>query len=150
MRGDVRCAIITDFPERFRDTERVLLGDAKTPYIVEQTRLVKGAVLIKLRDVSTRTDAEKLRGQTLYVPDDEAVVLDEGTYFWHQIIGLDVRTIDGEALGRIVEILPTGSNDVYVVRSGAGELLIPAIKDVVRNVDLDQRVMTVELIDGLR
>jgi 16S rRNA processing protein RimM len=126
------------------------VGPDKDPYRVERARLVKGAVILQLDGVRTREEAESLRGATLYVPEGEAVQLDEGTYFWYQIIGLTVRSTEGEALGQIVEILQTGSNDVYVVRSDSGELLIPAIQDVVRSVDLDQGVMTVELIEGLR
>ncbi len=150
IRGEVRCAILTDFPERFQHTKRVLAGARKTPYEVERARLVKGAVVLKLLGVDSRDDADRLRGLTLYVPDQEAVVLDDGSYFWYQIIGLKVESTQGEALGTIAEIIQTGSNDVYVVKSDSGELLLPAIHDVVRDVNLEHGVITVELIDGLR
>jgi len=117
---------------------------------VERARLVRGAVVLKLSDVASRDEADRLRGQTLYVPDSEAVPLDEGSYFWYQIIGLRVLTTDGEELGRIDEIIATGSNDVYVVRSGKQELLVPAIRDVVQRVDLERGIVTVELMEGLR
>ena len=71
------------------------------------------------------------------------------SFFWHQIIGLTVRTVDGQELGKIAEIMETGSNDVYVVKSDERELLLPAIKDVVREIDLTSGVMTVELLEGL-
>jgi len=150
IHGEVRCAILTDFPDRFRTTRQVFLGDRKTPRSVERWRLVRGAVILKLSDVETRADAERLQGSHLFVPLDDAVRLDADSYFWYQIIGLDVRTVDGEALGKVVDILETGSNDVYVVRSADGQVLIPAIHEVVRSIDVDAGVMTVRLLDGLR
>jgi 16S rRNA processing protein RimM len=111
---------------------------------------VKGAVVLKLTEVSTRAQAEELRGVVISIPEAEAVPLDDGSYFWYQIVGLTVRSTEGESLGEVVDILQTGSNDVYIVRSESGELLIPAIQDVVRDVDLEHGVITVELIEGLR
>ena len=75
--------------------------------------------------------------------------LPEGQYYHHQIIGLEVRTTSGELIGTVAEILPGKSNDNYIVRGATGEILIPAIEDVVRSVDLDRRCMTIEPIEGL-
>jgi 16S rRNA processing protein RimM len=149
IRGEVRCEVITDFPERFRSTSRLFLGSVHTPVDVERARSQKGSLLLKLADVDTRDAAERLRGVTLSVPGTEAVPLPPGTYFWHDIIGLRVVTTAGDDLGQVAEILQTGGNDVYVVKRGDAELLIPAIKDVVRGVDLGAGVMTVEMMEGL-
>jgi len=149
IRGEVRCQVITDFPERFERTPRLFAGNARQPVDVERSRVDRRVVLLKLNGVDTREDAEKMRGQTLYIHESDAVQLPPDSFFWHQIIGLTVRTVDGQELGTITEIMETGSNDVYVVKSGERELLLPAIKDVVREIDLDSGVMTVELLEGL-
>ncbi|MBM2809564.1 MAG: ribosome maturation factor RimM [Chloroflexi bacterium] len=149
IRGEVRCEVITDFPERFRSTKRLFLGAAHTPVDVERARSQKGGLLLKFADVDTRNAAERLRGVTLSIPGTEAVALPPGSFFWHDIIGLRVLTTAGDDLGQVAEILQTGGNDVYVVKRGDAELLIPAIKDVVRDVDLGAGVMTVELMEGL-
>jgi len=149
IKGEARCAILTDFPERFRKTRMLFLGAERRRFEVEQARLQRGSVLIKLAGVDDRAAAEHLRGVTLYVPEAEAVILPEGSYFWHQIIGLQVQTVEGSALGQISEILETGSNDVYVVQGPRGELLLPAIRDVIQNVDLERGLITVALMEGL-
>lgn len=106
-------------------------------------------MVLKLAGIETRSQAEALRGAPLAVRREQAVALPPETYFWYQIIGLEVVDLDGRQLGRVAEVLRTGSNDVYVVRSGDRELLLPAIRDVVRAIDLDQGRMTVELLPGL-
>jgi 16S rRNA processing protein RimM len=109
----------------------------------------RGRVLIKLEGAASRGDAEALVGATLYIPESEAVRLPPGAYFWHDIVGLQVRSRDGLELGAIAEILETGSNDVYVVRGPRGEVLIPATHEVVQRIDLEAGIMEIEIIEGL-
>jgi 16S rRNA processing protein RimM len=149
VRGEVRCEVITDFPERFRRTRRLFAGAGHREWTVERARLMKDALLLKLEGIDSREEAERLRGIVLYVPDEDAIPLPEHTYYWHQIIGMRVRTHDGQELGTVADILPTGSNDVYVVRGEGRELLLPAIHDVIREVDVPGGVLTVELLEGL-
>ena len=148
-RGEVKAEVITDFPERFASTTAVHLGPDHRRYEVESHRFLEDAVVLKLRGVDTIDQAEALRGKLVEVPEEEAVKLPEDHYFWHQILGLQVVTVEGELLGKVDEILQTGSNDVYVVHGPRGELLIPAIKQVVRSVDLAEGKITVELLPGL-
>ena len=89
-------------------------------------------------------------GEWMTVPGASSPALSEGEYFHFQLLGLQVFTEEGERLGRVCEILETGSNDVYVVSGDGGELLLPALADVIRRVDLAERVMVVDLPDGLR
>ncbi len=86
----------------------------------------------------------------MWVEEKDLPELEEGEYYSYQLIEMKVETIQGEYLGEIKEIIPTGSNDVYVVRDGTEEILIPAIKDVVKEIDLEKRLVKVELLDGLR
>jgi len=149
VRGEIRCEILTDFPERLKTTSRLYSGDSHTLLVVERARLQGPGAILKIAGVDSRDDAQRLRGQTLSVPEAEAVPLSEGTFFWHQIIGLRVRTVDGQELGTVTEILQTGGNDVYVVRDERREVLVPAIKDVVKEIDLSARQISVELLEGL-
>lgn len=105
--------------------------------------------MIKLAGIEDRTAAEQLRGALLQVPLEQAVRLPPGSYYWHQILGLQVIERGGRVLGTVREILTTGSNDVYVVRSDERELLLPAIRDVIREIDLERGVIVVELLPGL-
>jgi 16S rRNA processing protein RimM len=89
-------------------------------------------------------------GQWLTAPPETSPQLPEGEYFHYQILGLRVITEEGEELGEVMEIIETGSNDVYVVSGEKGELLVPAISQVVREIDLNSQVMTVSLLEGLR
>jgi 16S rRNA processing protein RimM len=108
-------------------------------------------LLVKLDTINDRTEAKTLRGQPLTVPQEESEPLPEGYYYHFQILDMEVQTDEGERLGIIKEILETGSNDVYVVGlSGQRGILIPAIEDVILDVDLKQNLMTVQLPDGLR
>jgi 16S rRNA processing protein RimM len=152
VRGDVRCAILTDFPERFKRGLGIFVGAKRVPHQIERARLDHKGVVLKLSEVDDRDAAEALRGAELCVAEKDAVRLPRGTYFWHQIIGLRVRTTEGQVLGTVADILETGSADVYVVQPdppAQGELLLPAIKDVVQNIDLRQGEITVALIEGL-
>ena len=149
IRGEVRCELITDFPDRLKRTKQLFRGEAHVPVELERVRLDKNAAIVKLSGVESRTEAERLRGQMLYVPVSEAVPLPGDSYFWHQIIGLKVRSDAGQELGEVADIMQTGSNDVYVVRKDRTELLLPAIKDVVQEIDLAGGVMTVHLMEGL-
>ena len=101
--------------------------------------------------VNNRTHAESLRGAILTISRDEVGPLPEGSYYHFQVIGIGVWTEDGEFLGEVRQILPTGVNDVYVVRdSGEKEVLVPSLESVVLDVDLGENRMVVRLPEGLR
>jgi 16S rRNA processing protein RimM len=150
LSGELKVRIETDDPERFFVLEWAYLGDERRRMRVESVRLFKGVALLRLEGVADRTAAEAFRGQYVQVIAGDALPLAEGEYYFHQIEGLRVRSDTGEELGRVHEILATGANDVYVVRGSEGELLLPAIKEVILDVDLEQGIMTVHLLEGLR
>ena len=148
IKGDVKVEILSDAPSRFADDSVVHLKGK--PVKVQHSRRLKGILLVKLDNVADRTAADALRGQLLTVPEADAEPLPEGAFYHFQIMGVPVRTVDGEDLGRIAEIIATGANDVYVVRlEGRRDILIPAMEDVVLSVDLEGDGMTVQLPDGL-
>lgn len=152
VRGEVRVKPLTDFPDRFMSTKRLYIpaGEGRKAYAVERVRPHGGLFIIKLADVSDRNAAEGLRGSLMQVPREEAVPLPEGTYYVFDLVGCDVVTPEGRRLGQIVDVFPTGANDVYHVRSDAGkELLLPAVKEVVLRVDVDEGIVVVDPPAGI-
>ena len=148
IKGDIKVEIFSDSPSRFADDSVVHLKGKAVK--VQHARRSKGILLVKLYSVNDRTTADGLRGQLLTVPEADAEPLPEGAYYHFQIMDMPVHTAEGEELGRIVEIIETGANDVYVVRlEGRRDVLIPALEDVVLSIDLEGNGMTVQLPDGL-
>lgn len=148
--GELKVAIDTEQPDRFLQLGEVYLGDGLVCFKVQRARLHRGQALLQLRGIADRNAAEAWRGAHVSVSMDDALPLEEGQYYCHQIEGLDAVTIEGEKLGRVTEVLATGANDVYVVRGDQGELLLPAVKDVILRVDLQAGILVVRLPEGLR
>jgi 16S rRNA processing protein RimM len=150
LAGEVQVQILTDFPDRFDMLKTVYLGEHYTAAVLESQRRHGRRILLKFEGCDDREEAEKLRGELIYVPVDEAVPLEEDEYYVHEIVGLQAWTTEGEYLGRIEEVIHTGSNDVYVVRDSVRETLIPALSDVVLKIDTEQGRIEVQLMKGLR
>ena len=118
--------------------------------MVENTRTAGQTVLFKFRGVDSRETAEALRGQHLMIPENEVYPLPEGSYYYFQLKGLSVYDQERGYLGILQDILETGANDVYSIKSEEnGEILIPAIKEVVLRVDLEKKEMRIKLLAGL-
>lgn len=117
--------------------------------LVQQARLDRDAWLVQLQGLTSRNDAEPYRGDLLEAADNDVLRDDDESYFVHEIVGLRAVTEDGRELGRVVQVLDTGSNDVYVIGEGKAEVLVPAIAEVVRSIDLAAGVMVVVPIEGM-
>jgi len=146
-RGDLKVEPLTDFPERFAPGCSLYVEGIA--HIIERSRWHKGKVYIKLSGIDSTAAAEALRQRFLEVPEEELKPLSEDEYYQFQIVGLKVRTTEGQPLGKVTQILRTGSNDVFVVQGEGGELLIPALDDVIKAIDLDGGWIEVELVEGL-
>lgn len=110
----------------------------------------QGFPMMLFAGYTNRTAAESLRGELIEVDADDLPELPDGEYYIDDLVGLEVVTVDGESIGRLAEVLETGANDVYVIRrEGAKDVLLPAIPDVVREVDIAGGRMTVRLLEGL-
>ena len=116
---------------------------------VEHTRFHNGYIFLKLGQCRDRSTAEEWIGAELGIDSKDLWPLKKGEYYRFQIEGLKVITEEGECLGKVTEIIPTGSNDVYVVKKGKKEYLLPAIKDVIKLIDLEKKVIIVHLLEGL-
>ena len=147
--GVLNIELLSDLPGRF-DVGRELLVNGVARPIRDARQTGPSTALVRLEGINSRGQAAELAGKYLSALPDENPALDDGEFFHYQLIGLQVRAEDGELLGELQEILETGSNDVYIVRGPAGEILIPAIAHVVLDVDVSAGTMLVRLPDGLR
>lgn len=147
LRGEIKVEPLTDFPERFAPGERLWL--AGTERRVERSRRQNRVVFLKLEGIESPEAIAPLRGCFLELPEAARAALEPGAYYQSDIIGLAVETTSGAPLGRVVEFLPTGANDVLVVRGEQGESLIPMIEDVVREVDVAGGRLVIEPVAGL-
>lgn len=145
IRGEVKVQPLTDDPRRFTALETVYLDDRGTRSLqVQSARAAAGWAYLKIAGVDDRDAAETLRGTRLYVDRAHAVSLEADTYFVVDLIGCDVVDLSGARVGEIADVLQPGGNDVYVVKGPGGERLIPAIRQVVRAVDVAAGVVTVD------
>lgn len=155
VQGELRIRILTDYPERIGQLKVVYMGtsaDAPNlkPYPVEGMRLHQDYGLLKLHGINTRSKADRLRNMLILVNIENAVPLEEGEFYLFELLGLEVRTEDGESLGTITEVLETGANDVYVLDSPRyGEVLIPATDETILQTDIAGGVVVVRLPEGL-
>ena len=149
--GAVSIKVLSHVPGRF-DAGRILLSaDGSAHHIAGSRETGPDTRLLWLEGLRSRSQAAALTGAWLSAQPDADPAAEEGVYFHYQLLGMAVRTEEGELLGEIAEILETGSNDVYIIRGGPdGELLLPATSQVVRAVDVAARSMTVRLLEGLR
>jgi 16S rRNA processing protein RimM len=152
IRGEVKVIPLTDSQDRFDALKQVYLdrNGSLDRLKVEGVKHFKSAVVLKLQGIDTVEAAEATRGMFLLVDRKNAVRLPSGSYFICDILGSDVQDLSGASLGRLAEVLHTGSNDVYVVRNDAGrEMLLPALKSVVKEVSVEAGVIKVIVPEGL-
>lgn len=152
VRGEVKVFPTTDDANRFKKLKNVILDTGKEQLDLEiaQVKFFKNLVILKFKGIDNINDIEKYKGKSLYVTRENAVKLKKNEYFIADLIGLKAVSEDGTELGKITYVLQTGANDVYVVQQEDGqEVLIPAIRDCVLNVDLEAGIMTLHLLDGL-
>ncbi len=153
VRGEVKVFPTTDDPTRFKKIKKVLLdnGKEKRELEITQVRFFKNQVILKFKGIDDINEVEKYRQADLYVTREHAIPLQKNEYYVADLIGLSVITDEEEAIGEITDVMQTGANDVYVVEDQSGkEILIPAISDCIKQVDLENQLMRVHLLPGLR
>ncbi len=151
LKGMVKVTSYAESIESFRRVSslRVQGRDGPVVLALEEARQHKKGVLLKFKGRDRIEDVTDLVGLTLYMDKKDLPTLEEGEYYWHELIGMEVRTEAGTEVGTLERILDTGSHDVYVVRKGKRETLIPAIRDVIREVDVPGRGMVIHVVEGL-
>ena len=152
VRGEVKVFPTTDDPVRFKKLKKVILdtGKEKLDLEVEHVKFFKQFVIVKFKEFDNINDIERYKRCTLLVTRENAVPLEEDEYFVADMIGMKVITEDGTEFGTLSDVMETGANDVYVIDSKEhGEVLMPAIKECVLNVDMESGIITVHLMNGL-
>ncbi|RJQ30226.1 MAG: 16S rRNA processing protein RimM [Peptococcaceae bacterium] len=149
--GEVRVLPLTDFPERFLNMQHVCLfsGNTHRKLFVEDARLYRQFIVMKFKEIDDMEAAVSLKGSLIQVTRDELVPLPADNYYVFDLIGLTVFTEEGLPLGKVTEVLKTGANDVYIVETGEKPILLPALKSVVQEINLEAGRMTVKLPEGL-
>ncbi|HEC98549.1 MAG TPA: 16S rRNA processing protein RimM [Nitrospirae bacterium] len=151
VKGEFIVLPLTFSPERFDDVSRVhiKLDDEIKEFTLEYSKPYGRTIIMKLLEINSPEEATSLRGGQLMVPEEESPPLPEDVYYYYQIIGLKVFTVDGVYIGGVSDIIETGSNDVYVVRDEEKEYLIPAIRDVIKDIDIGNRRIIISPEAGL-
>ena len=152
IKGFVKVNPFTDNINRFDDLKKVYIKNKSQKYEleIEEVKYHKNMVLIKFKGIDKVEDAESLRNSYILVNRKDEKDLDEGTYYIVDLLGLDVYTDEDELLGKLEYIYNTGSNDIYVVKNELGkQILLPAIKDVIKEINIENRKIIVHIINGL-
>ena len=153
VRGEVKVFPTTDDPTRYKQLKTVLVDNGKEQleWEISNVRFFKQMVIVKFKDVDNIDDVLKYKGARLLIARENAVKLEEDEYFRADLFGLQALDEHGVFLGTIKDVLSTGANDVYVIQQEVGaDILVPAIKECILKVDLEQRQMMVHLLPGLK
>ena len=152
LKGEVKVYPTTDYPERFEEIKEVLLeaGREKLPLHIQSVRYFKNLVILKFKEFHHINDIEKYKQCSLWVTRENATPLYEDEYYIADLIGCKTYLEDGSYFGELTDVMETGANDVYVVNMEDGkEVLIPAIKDCILDVDIEEEKIIIHLLDGL-
>ena len=152
VRGEVKVFPTTDDVNRFKKLKQVILDTGKEtmPLEIQSVKFFKQFVILKFKGIDNINDIEKYKRCSLYVTREHAVALEEDEYFIADMIGMEVCTEDGNIFGTLKDVIETGANDVYVIENAEhGEVLVPAIKECIRSVDIEKGQMMIHLMDGL-
>ena len=151
IRGEVKVFPTTDDPMRFKKLKKVFLdtGRERLELEVQSVRFFKQFAIVKFKGIDNINDIEKYKGKGIFVPREDAVPLDEDEYYIADLIGMEVFTEDGH-FGVVRDVMETGANEVYIIESDEhGEVLIPAIRQCVLDVNVEEKKMKIRLMDGL-
>jgi 16S rRNA processing protein RimM len=151
IHGELKVRLLSDIPNRFAERSVVYLGPDHWRHVIKSVRPYKGNMnLLGLEHVNDTHTAEALCSLDICIPLAELAQLPPGSYYQHEIIDLQVYTLNGYDVGKIVDIIVTGSNDVYIVKTAGGkQVLIPAIRDVIKEIDLAHHTMYIDPMPGL-
>lgn len=157
LKGEVKVISTSSDKKRFETLDKVYLCKSDNNFTkensielsIDSVKYFKNQVILKFKNINRIEDVEKYVHYNLWVDRDNSIKLNEGEYFVADIIGLDVEDEEGNKLGKVIDCMETGANDVYVVGNDTKEIYIPAIKDCILNIDFEKNIMKVHLLEGL-
>ena len=150
-KGEVKVTLLTDFPDRFQNLKRFYLvrrGQKPVVSDIENAWFHKGFIILKFKDYDSISQAEELKGFFIAIPKEERMKLKKDEYYIDEVMGLEVENEEGKRLGKIIDVVRNPGNDVYVVKNDK-ELWIPAIKEVIKKIDLENEKMVIHMVEGL-
>ncbi len=151
LKGEIKVKSISPYPERFKLLNKIFIKkESIQTYTVQSVRVSDRFVFLKFDEINNRDQAENLRDCEILVEKSDLLELKDQEYFIHDLIGCRVYSEDGQEIGDLIEVSQFSSNDIYVVKNNQGkEILIPAIGEVIRQIDLQTRTITIHLLEGL-
>lgn len=152
VKGSVKIVPLTADHRRFESMERVLVGadqESAREFSVCQIRISSGSVVVSFQEVVSRTEADALRGQYLFIHQDQLITPPEGSYFVHEIIGMSVMTVNGVHVGSITDVQAFPAQDIWIIRTGKADVMIPAVKEIVKKVDVEKRIIVIDPPEGM-
>jgi 16S rRNA processing protein RimM len=150
IKGEIAMQVITDFPERLQKGKKVWVGDAHIQHVIKSIRWKQDLMLLGFEGIDDRSGIDVLVNQDVFIQTSALPKLPDGRYYFHQLIGLSIFEKEN-FIGKVTEILETGANDVFVISlPGGKELLLPDIKSVILNVDLEEQKIQVAIPEGLK
>lgn len=152
LRGDVKIVTWTDYPEDFEEIEKVYIKRKTGDEVLNITNVKyqKNNIIVKFKEIADINEAEKYKNLVVYADREDLPELEEGAHYIADLIGLTVVDEEGEVIGELVDVFNTGANDIYdVKRSGKKNLLLPVIDEVVKDIDLESKKITVHVMEGL-
>lgn len=149
IKGDLKIYPLTDDKTRFEDLDYVYIQDEYDKFYIEEVWYHKNFVMLKFYDYDNINDVIKFKNKYIYIHKDNLVKLPEDTYFIFDLIDIDVYTTDGEYIGNIVEVLQSGISDTYIIKNNDKEILIPAVKEFIKDINIQDKRMVIRPIEGL-
>ena len=151
IKGELKVEVVTSFPEHFNELEELYLADKnKVPLKIESVRLAEGVVFIKFEGVHSRSEADLLRNEYLYISEKDLYPLQKDEFYSHQLVGLYVFSENGERIGIVENVENYPANDVLVVKSQKGEyFMIPAVKEIIKEIDIKSGKVIIVVLEGL-
>ncbi len=152
IRGEVKVQLLTDQPRRFSKLKSVWIGEREESaekLTIESSRIQGFTVVLKFHEIDSRTAADILQGRYVFISAKDVIVPPKGSFFIDDVIGMTVVSEEGEPVGTVKDILQTPANDVWVVQNGTKEVLLPAVKEVIKTVDLKRKEVVIHVMEGL-
>lgn len=151
IKGELRIKSVSPNPERFKTLKKIFIKkETIQTYSIQSVRISERFVFLKLAEINSRDEAEYFRGCEILIEESDLLELNDHEYFFHDLIGCGVYSEDGLYLGELILISQGGSNDIYTIKNESGkEILIPAISEVIKQVDLDKKEIKIHLLEGL-
>ena len=152
LKGEVKVKPVSPYPERFKKIEKVFIKrESFYIYSIERVRIADKYVFLKFAEINSREEAESIRNCGIFIDKQDLIELKPGEYFIYDLIDCDVVTENGENLGKVTDVIQMDSNDVYVIRSkNSREILLPAIKDIIRDININKKLIIIHLIAGIK